>query len=157
MLTVIEHLPNGKCKCLCDCGEYKITSRQAVRNGDVKHCGCQTYHGDDSLLYKAYRNNGGYNDADITFEHFKKLSQQNCYYCGAPPSNTKRPDWKPKHPRVVKYNGLDRIDNNKPHTIDNVVTSCYICNRAKNKMTQEEFFAWARRINSHLNNKGILL
>lgn len=47
-----------------------------------------------------------------------------CHYCG-------ETDW-------TKI-GCDRIDNDKPHTQDNVVPCCYKCNIKKGKKTYEEF------------------
>lgn len=47
-----------------------------------------------------------------------------CYYCG-------ETDW-------TKL-GCDRIDNDKPHTPDNVVCCCTNCNNERQKMPFEEF------------------
>lgn len=47
-----------------------------------------------------------------------------CYYCG-------ETDW-------TKL-GCDRIDNDKPHTPDNVVPCCAECNRKRGTMNFEEF------------------
>lgn len=53
------------------------------------------------------------------------FSGQKCAYCGDQ-------DW--------THLGCDRIDNNKPHTDDNVVCSCFICNADRaNGYTVEEF------------------
>lgn len=38
-----------------------------------------------------------------------------------------------------RYNGIDRVDNNKGYEIENVVTCCTDCNKKKLKKTQEEF------------------
>lgn len=47
-----------------------------------------------------------------------------CVYCG-------EDDWREL--------GCDRIDNDKPHTPDNVVPCCYSCNCKKGTMSYEEF------------------
>ena len=47
-----------------------------------------------------------------------------CLYCG-------ETDW-------IKL-GLDRIDNSKPHTPDNVVTCCEKCNTKRGNKSYEEF------------------
>ena len=53
------------------------------------------------------------------------FSGQACIYCGDQ-------DW--------THLGCDRIDNSKPHTADNVVCSCGLCNIEKNdRYTVEEF------------------
>jgi hypothetical protein len=86
-----------------------------------------------------------YQDGNLLFDEFIKLSQINCRYCGAGPSNTT--NWyiscikgKPNTSQNLidngnfTYNGLDRIDNTKSHYTDNVVPCCFNCNRAKNDM-----------------------
>lgn len=52
------------------------------------------------------------------------FSGQKCIYCG-------EDDW-------TKL-GCDRIDNDKPHTPDNVVCCCWECNRKRKYMDFEEF------------------
>lgn len=53
------------------------------------------------------------------------FSGQKCVYCGDQ-------DW--------KHLGCDRMDNNKPHTADNCVCSCFICNVDRgNYHSVEEF------------------
>lgn len=54
-----------------------------------------------------------YNDLDLNFA--KEMMSQPCIYCGS-----------------TKDIGLDRIDNKKGHSKDNVVPCCYICNTARN-------------------------
>jgi hypothetical protein len=75
---------------------------------------------------------------ELNKEEFKKITKENCFYCDCLPS------------QVVKergfntgdyiYNGIDRIDNNKGYTKDNVVSCCKHCNKAKSTLTQEDFF-----------------
>lgn len=50
MITVVEYagIINNKSyyKCMCDCGKEHLASRQHLRFGDVKSCGCNRYgHG----------------------------------------------------------------------------------------------------------------
>ena len=53
------------------------------------------------------------------------FSGQSCVYCGDS-------DW--------THLGADRIDNSKPHTPDNVVCSCFLCNCDRNdKYSVDEF------------------
>jgi hypothetical protein len=87
----------------------------------------------------------GYKDCD--FETFLELSQQPCHYCGRLPHKTYSIASSKKGKCSVAmlqdgnfiYNGLDRVDNSKGHSPDNVVPCCYRCNTAKHTMTQEEF------------------
>ena len=46
----------------------------------------------------------------------------------------------------LKSNGLDRVDNNKGYTIDNVVPCCKRCNYAKNNQTPREFKEWVKKV-----------
>ena len=51
----------------------------------------------------------------ISFKQFMKFWQQPCFYCGNIPTTI----------------GLDRIDNDKGYTMDNIVPCCGDCNFAK--------------------------
>lgn len=52
--------------------------------------------------------------SDLTIEFFKEQKSKGCFYCGD-----------------TEKIGLDRIDNAKGHTKDNVLPSCYVCNCAR--------------------------
>ena len=64
----------------------------------------------------------------IEFQQFEDLWQKPCYYCGA----------------EIKTIGLDRVDNDGPYHIDNVVPCCAPCNQSKFTSTLEE---WSERKN----------
>lgn len=87
----------------------------------------------------AERRNYAFN---ISRAQFFRIAQQDCHWCGSPPSN------KLKH--SVKYSGIDRVDNNKPYTMNNVVPCCKRCNVAKNDMTVGQFKKHIKRIHKHL-------
>jgi hypothetical protein len=77
---------------------------------------------------------------DLTFELFSDLITRPCWYCGAEPSQT-----------ITKFkdqphNGIDRVDNNKGYTRDNVVAACGECNKAKRHLSKERFLELARNI-----------
>lgn len=65
------------------------------------------------------------NQVDSNFI-LNNIFTKSCIYCG-------ESDWKKL--------GCDRIDNSKPHTIDNVVCSCWDCNHERNAMNFDEFMA----------------
>lgn len=44
------------------------------------------------------------------------------------------------------YNGIDRVDVSKYHTIDNIVTCCIECNQAKNDLSLINFYQLIDRI-----------
>jgi 5-methylcytosine-specific restriction endonuclease McrA len=85
----------------------------------------------------------------LTESDFVALSSVNCHYCGSPPSNIYELKYKDGTPRSGKpyiYNGIDRVDAFKGYSIDNCVTCCFICNRAKSDMTTQEFESWINKI-----------
>jgi hypothetical protein len=140
---VVEHRPgNTKSKsyfvCQCDCEKQSIKKVEcsALKMGAVKGCGCG-YHrkklpfqSSKKYLLLIYKKNSlrrkiGFN---IPEEDFFRLTSDNCYYCGAKPSISAIPFSikrdKSKMNGIYLYNGIDRIDNNKPYEIGNVRTCC---------------------------------
>lgn len=153
-------------KCLCRCGTIKLVRAQNLIHGDSTSCGC--FQKEDVSIRSRCENpelispkriwKSNYSDG-CGFETFLKLSQQNCYYCGSPPANqynayaSRFRDGKIAQDLFEKcewsYNGLDRLDPNRGHDEDNVVPSCFKCNRAKDDMMEEEFAAWITKVYHH--------
>jgi 5-methylcytosine-specific restriction endonuclease McrA len=97
---------------------------------------------------------------DITLEQFYYLSQLNCFYCNAIPTNRintplndKKASQQAKEQGWFIYNGLDRIDCSKGHILDNIVVACKFCNIAKGEMSFDEFMTWAKRIQTFQQTK----
>lgn len=154
----------------CKCGKRGVDiAASSLRKGRNITCGCRSLGGKRDKRYakdprlssakRVYRNS--YKDGTLSFDSFLKLSQEDCFYCGAAPSNriNMYPSGKLKGPSDIAngwfiYNGLDRIDNSRSHDTDNVVPCCIDCNKAKMKRTSEEFFAWIKRIyNKHFKKR----
>lgn len=76
-------------------------------------------------LYETEATKRGY-DFELTLTDFDSLIYGDCYYCGRSP--------------VPVCNGVDRYDNDRAYTIDNVVSCCWVCNRVKNKWSVAEFY-----------------
>ncbi len=157
--TVLKRVyPNSKNReamwlCKCDCGNERIIQGSQIRNGSSKSCGClwkevmreksslplgiaclrQTING-----YKRDAKRKG-REYELTEDQFFEITQRNCFYCGAKPSNITK---KKYNTGDYIYNGIDRIDSNKGYTLDNVVACCKKCNRAKDTSTVPEFKAW---------------
>ena len=70
---------------------------------------------------------------DLTFKEFMSHWQKPCEYCNS-------------HIETI---GLDRIDNNKGYSIDNIVSCCYTCNRGKGIMGEGEFLIWIEKVYTH--------
>ena len=179
LLVIAEAQPVGPRRrtawlCVCDCGEEKVIQSGELKNGDTKSCGCLNkemnvergrkmgesctkYHPSETTARRVWRNR--YGDG-ISFEDFFRISQMNCHYCGAKPSNIqnnakddKKSSQFAKDNGNFIYNGLDRINSDLPHAVGNCVPCCWICNRAKCAMTPEEFDIWIERIYQTLQKR----
>ena len=94
---------------------------------------------------------------DLTLEQYSNLIHNDCYYCGAPPSDDNQ--WNKSGKRtseniIFLAHGIDRVDPNKGYTIDNCVTCCKQCNRMKWDYTQSEFFKHLFKIYNHVNKRS---
>jgi hypothetical protein len=168
-VTVIERDPIHikKYKVRCDCGNIKTVFQpallHALKRSKTYSCGCKRlteelrrqlgtsrYGKRETELSKKYpegygkvkgsyaatllrgikknatKRNISWNIPDL--EAFE-LCTKPCHYCGL-----KR--------YLPERNGLDRIDNSKGYSLDNVVTCCKWCNSGKQQRTEEEFKQW---------------
>jgi 5-methylcytosine-specific restriction endonuclease McrA len=147
---------------LCDCGTKRKKMGMAVVNGTTKDCGCgkpkltpeekkllpdHWYEMKNIILvYRRHARDRGY-EFNLTDEQVLDLIQQNCFYCGVPPSNFRK-----RSPKYVKkdtsfyYNGIDRIDGEPFYNEENTVPCCSKCNTAKSDMNQKEFMEWISRL-----------
>lgn len=163
-LTVIEEASpiNGRSawKCQCDCGNIKTIKTEELRSGGTQSCGCWNKEQRSLRVENMYSKCKKYMPTEasaryiwnkrygeISFEDFYRISQNNCYYCNEAPSNsqnvaTKNSSNDMKENGNFIYNGLDRLDNSKPHSKENCVACCKYCNYAKRERTVEEFKAW---------------
>jgi hypothetical protein len=181
-LTTVSY-NNGIWNCICDCGEYKKVTTNGLTQGTTQSCGCLKKEvnskNSDKLIagrrkyepriasarrvWKRYL----YSDKDmtITFEEFLVVSQQNCFYCGIEPSNkynyfardSSNSSINARQNGLFIYNGMDRIDSDKAHTFENVVSSCYICNRSKSDRLTETFYQWISQLQINNFNPIIIL
>lgn len=158
-LTVIDKVGVHKndcpiVSCKCECGKITnvIVSNLTRKSLATVSCGCYRYDKCQSknpwlTEYNAYigntvkRRNYVF---DLTLDEFKSLCSDNCYYCGQIPST------KMDVGKGLK-NGIDRIDSNKGHTMDNCVSCCWTCNRMKGNMTQQNFLEHISKINVFSN------
>ncbi|CAB4196645.1 hypothetical protein UFOVP1290_165 [uncultured Caudovirales phage] len=181
-LTVINddvgRTPSGKRLSLfsCECGSQFIKSIADVKSGHTSSCGCYQKEisakraKDMQLGEKARKREPRLGTAHVvwlsrytdgcSFEHFLKLSQQNCFYCEKPPSNRANAYSASKFSEYSRtrgefiYNGLDRIDSTKPHSEDNVVSCCYTCNKAKLDTPVSDFYSWIEKVHEVLVRTG---
>jgi len=163
-------------KLKCDCGNIYEANSKSLNAGHKTSCGCLLYKSQLNNLGRgwalskinnvtrlpfglAQRNNLYSNykrraikkglDFDLTISEFTRLTKQNCFYCGAEPSQ--KFDRGIKNNGYYVYNGLDRIDNNIGYVTNNVRSCCGRCNAAKNDMHESEFYSLIKRIYNHLD------
>lgn len=160
-LTVIKRngsrqKPSGKKDaiflCRCDCGNLKDVRADYLSGGVTKSCGClskrKPFPNNEAtinkiiLSYKKCAKRRGISWG-IKDTYAKELISKECFYCGVKFSN----EWD-----GYKYNGIDRVDNDKGYEDSNVVPCCKICNIAKHDMKQKDFVIWARTVAEHTTN-----
>lgn len=163
-LTVISFSHNDKrhrrhYEVKCDCGVIKTVQGTLLRSGNTQSCGCLSMEVKKSKLlpdnrgvinhivlqYMRHAKTRGI-DFKLTTGQVDALVRLPCHYCGATGQNLK----KTKNCKDgFRHNGIDRVDSSMHYTVDNVVTCCAICNRAKRDMAQSEFLAWVKRVAMH--------
>lgn len=159
-----EGFPRGGARwlCRCECGRERIISALSLRNGASQSCGClalevrkkckfTAQEANDRRIFNRYHNRAKHCGISftLTLAQFQEIIKLDCYYCGAKPRayhGTDQRDYSEPHIR----NGLDRFDNSKGYSIDNVKPCCFRCNMAKSDWPVEEFLEWAARLSAHL-------
>ena len=138
---------------VCECG-YKVSRRTSeITSGRTK--GCLTCAGKDRVkidsgfraVLRDYKRTAKERSLiwGLTNSELKKLCQSNCYYCGLAPSNLyymKRCTYSYQ----FIYNGIDRKNNEIGYVLENCVPCCMTCNRAKCKMSLEDFLKWIKLV-----------
>ncbi len=150
-----------KWKCICSCNKVVwLYTYQLRQNKYIISCGClypklSVGEACYKWLYRDYKSKAEKRKLEfrISFIYFKQLVSRNCTYCGIKPAN-KIGKYSGRGPTRcngdILCNGIDRIDNNKGYTVDNCVTCCSVCNRAKYTMSQEDFIEWIKRAYEYL-------
>jgi hypothetical protein len=59
---------------------------------------------------------------------------------------TPRATYAPYKTGIYTYNGVDRVNNKLGYTVGNCVSSCIVCNVAKNDSSLEDFKKWIIRV-----------
>lgn len=140
-------------RCVCDCGNETVVSGTNLRTGNTKSCGC--LHKEKTSLafgvasfhalvtrYKDDAKKRGY-EWNLTDEQVELLTQQDCCYCGKPPSSLFHRN---SHNGDYIYNGIDRQDPLMGYVSENVVPCCKVCNYAKHTMQLSEFKDWVKLV-----------
>lgn len=134
--------------CRCDCNTEKVIAAQDLRSRRTRSCGCLQResrcrpYGEAAFNLKlaAYRRDAKnmHRCFHLSIEQFRELITQNCFYCGAVPSQvSKCPGGKNG---TFVYNGIDRKNQSEGYTIENCVPACKACNFMKgHKLSFEQF------------------
>lgn len=158
-LTIAERLYAKKghvYKVICDCGKERTYSYYSLTRTDkpVKSCGCMSAklssknrtlpNKQSTINYKYHSYKMGSKKRNLTFNLslviFTHLILSKCWYCG----------------KLESFNGIDRVDNTKGYTEDNVVSCCKICNYMKRDTTAKDFLDTAKRITEYQKAREIL-
>jgi len=164
-LTVLNfsHIdPKNKSFCYkvkCSCGNEKIYQASVLKN-KKSCCVCDRSKNSPIIISakdiwrKVYR--------EINFNNFYTLSQLPCHYCNVKLTNSsnifkkyKAASFHPEGAGIFNYNGLDRIDCNFDHNLDNVVPSCFTCNSAKIKLSYNKFLEWSQKVFLNIPNINV--
>ena len=165
--AVLERAENGplgqaRWLCRCDCGTERAVMGTYLRFGLSKSCGClqrdvvSLPEGEAAFnrVVKAMKYNAKTrgHELSLTKEQMRVLTQQPCHYCGVEPRQVYQ-----SHGcnGVYFYNGLDRVDNEKGYTFDNVVPCCKVCNGAKSATPIDEFAEWVSKVMVHWANEHL--
>ena len=141
--------------CQCTCGNVSSVRGTSLRYWGHKSCGCSiTKPGRRPLppgeaAFNAYFSKLQHGvkkrnlPLELTEAEVKELIRNRCYYCGAEPVDDA---YSKKYNGEFARNGIDRVDNNKGYTLDNVVPCCKHCNQAKHTRSLEDFLNWAQQL-----------
>ena len=143
-------------RCNCTCGRRTTVYGVHLRSGKTRSCGHaqgRRYTDQTESTYNAIINQYKREAKSrklawsLNRAHCLTLFNAPCAYCGIASSNAWRLRF--KNAPLVYYNGIDRVDNLKGYVIDNVITACSTCNRAKRDMSVSAFLEWVRRVYRH--------
>lgn len=157
--------------CKCDCGEIlKKVVLSKLKDNSVKCCKNCSFKNRElnkekivSQLEQLYNNNivnrckNSKKEIinNLSFEDFKLLTSQNCYYCNEEPKTCLRfKHRKYLNTTEIKINGIDRINSNIGYSIENCVSCCTICNKMKSDLEQSEFYLKIEKIMNTLKNRN---
>jgi len=162
-LTVISRGQTQRCghitwRCRCECGRVKDFNSQALRTSRIKSCGAGEHRKGHSGYNRLKPGESSFNTflrnlrfsassrnltLNLDKEIVRTLVLAPCHYC----RRIKVQSTRATHSReAFQHNGIDRVDNTKGYVLENVVTCCIDCNRAKGTLTVAQFITWVNAV-----------
>lgn len=147
------------CQCSCGsefCKEEVTVQGTSLRNGKTTNCGTRKgskykdpLHGSINRIVTTYKRAARDRGIQwsLSISECRDIFLSPCSYCGDSGSNTL--SYNVKHVEPLKYNGIDRVDNDVGYLEGNVVPCCKVCNRAKAGMSVSDFRSWMARLRIH--------
>lgn len=160
-------------ECSCDCGKLITKTLYSFKlKSATFSCGC-TKNARPNLwnyskldpkeasfirLYKTQKSKARQNGREfsLNLEEFKTLITSSCHYCEIPPNKQYNSNYRGGKYRsfnkerinagFINIGGIDRKDNSRGYTLENSLPCCFVCNRAKNNLSYEEFIKKLRQI-----------
>jgi hypothetical protein len=152
-------------KCQCVCGKITYPRKHDLLIKRSVSCGCipsrlspiNVIQASSILrIIKKFRSTAAKNSRDwsLTDEEASILLNSPCFYCNRLGVNTIRFDSNSTL-KSYKYNGIDRIDNNKGYHTLNVVSCCGDCNFAKHTKSFTNFLTLVKNVYENLKLQNL--
>lgn len=91
---------------------------------------------------------------DGSLEEFLNIVTSNCHYCNCEPDRIICASRNTKHGvGYFKQLGIDRVNNEKGYSKDNIVPCCFRCNNAKFTYSLESFKEWIKKVYENFESK----
>jgi 5-methylcytosine-specific restriction endonuclease McrA len=154
-------------ECLCDCGGIRLVTTSHLKDNSVRTCGCRQVNRqqltphyllrtpEDAATSRVFSHYMAKCRAksvsfQLTAQQFRDLTTSPCHYCGE--VYTRAVVYKQKSgvktSVSLPLNGVDRKDSSKGYELENAVSCCPRCNRAKNDTPYNQFLQMCRDVAS---------
>lgn len=161
-LIVIHKINDIHYKCICICGHFCEVSADLLIRGIRKSCGCKKSKKDAvltaiNIIFNNYKKGAIERDLcfDLNKDKFVELITNNCYYCGSSPNNLYF-NSSSSDGYEFYYTGIDRINSDLGYSLNNCVSCCWFCNRAKLNSSYEEFMRWMHKLILYQTSNSML-